>query len=176
MNVRIVEAVDALVDARLQTGDAVRFTIPTWSMYPTLAPGDQVIVRCARGDELRVGDVVIVKPDASALWLAHRLITRRIASGRACWVTKGDNCTTPDPLWTESQMCGIVTAVWRAGARAPSDWRTRRARWLGAWLAFVSRGQARAATLPSGWLRRVVLKATRWLMQVNAFIARWIMG
>lgn len=176
MNIQVANVTDALVDAHLQTGDAVRFTIPTWSMYPFLAPGDQVIVRRAPSDELRVGDILIVKPDASARWVAHRLIARCVENGQARLMTKGDNCAAPDALWTESQLCGIVTAVWRQGARAPGDWQTRRARGVGAWLAFVSRTQARAYALPNGWLRRIVLKASRGLMRLSALVARWIVG
>ncbi|MCI0476261.1 MAG: signal peptidase I, partial [Anaerolineales bacterium] len=97
MNTWVANAADELIDARLQTGDAVRFTIPTWSMYPALAPGDQVIVRRARVADLRVGDVVIVKGDASAVWVAHRLIARHFVEGTWRLVTKGDNCATADP-------------------------------------------------------------------------------
>ncbi|MCX7841321.1 MAG: signal peptidase I, partial [Anaerolineae bacterium] len=153
MNISVAEVTDALVDARLQSGDAVRFTIPTWSMSPLLTPGDQVLVHRARTNELQIGDVIIIKPDASARWLAHRLIAQRVANGCTYLVTKGDNCVAPDAFWTESQLCGIVTAVWRQGARAPVDWQTRRARWLGALLALVSRVQARAYALPNGRLR-----------------------
>lgn len=176
MNAQIIEATGELIDARLRNGDTVRFTIPTASMSPLLAPGDRVSVRRARSDELRVGDVVIVKREGSAAWLAHRLIARRRANGRAEFVTKGDHCAAADPVWTETQLCGIVIAVWRAAARAPTDWRTRRARWIGALLACISRSQARAGALPAGWRRRVMLRVNRVLMQSGAHLARWVLG
>lgn len=174
MNTWVANVADELIDVRLQNGDTVCFTIPTWSMYPLLAPGDQVIVRRARGDELCTGDVVIIKPTASAAWLAHRLVARRVGEGDVRLVTKGDNCVTPDPLWTESELCGIVIAVWRQGAHAPTDWRTRRARWLGVWLAHISRLQAYVFSLPTSRVQRVALKASRWLMRGSALIMHWV--
>jgi signal peptidase I len=176
MNTWVANVTDELIDARLRAGDVVRFTITTASMRPMLAPGDQVSVRRARAAELRVGDIVIVKPNANAAWLAHRLIARRVAEDGVRFVTKGDNCAAPDPLWTESQLCGIVTAVWRHSARAPTDLRSARAQWLGVLLALVSRVQARAFALPPGLLRRVVLKTSRMLVYGGARLVRWMAG
>jgi len=172
MNTWVANVTDELIDARLRAGDVVRFTITTASMQPTLAPGDQVSVRRARATELRAGDIVIIKLNADAARLAHRLIARRVAEDGVRFVTKGDNCAAPDPLWTESQLCGIVTAVWRQDARAPTDLRSTRARWLGMLLACVSRVQARAFALPPGGLRRAALKASWILMQSSARTAQ----
>jgi signal peptidase I len=176
MNTWVANVTDELIDARLRAGDVVRFTITTASMRPMLAPGDQVSVRRARAAELRAGDIVIVKLNADAARLAHRLIARRVAEDGVRFVTKGDNCAAPDPLWTESQLCGIVTAVWRQDARAPTDLRSTRARWLGIFVAFVSRVQACAFALPLGELRRAALKASRILMRGSAWIARKMIG
>ncbi len=176
MNTWVANVTDELIDARLRAGDVVRFTITTASMQPTLAPGDQVSVRRARATELRAGDIVIVRPNADAARLAHRLIARRVAEDGIRFVTKGDNGAALDPLWTESQLCGIVTAVWRQDARAPTDLRSTRARWLGALLAFVSRVHARAFALPPNRLRRVLLKTSRTLMYDMAWLVRWMTG
>jgi len=184
MNVRVVEATSELIDARLQTGDAVRFTVPTWSMYPALAPGDCVIVRRARAAEPRVGDLIIVKPDASAAWIVHRLIARREMDGSARAVTKGDNCAAADPPWLETRLIGRVVAVQRQRAAQPIDFTSRRARAANACLALLSRGQAFVEAKTRGkcpdkdpsLTRRGALKVSRWVTRASGFAARWIIG
>ncbi len=93
----IANAANELIDARLHMGSAVQFTIPTGSMFPTLAPGDQVIVRRMCAQDLRLGDIVLIQ--AGGVWLAHRLIGRRVTESNIFFVTKGDNCVQHDPLW-----------------------------------------------------------------------------
>jgi signal peptidase I len=176
MNVQVAEAASELIDARLQTGDAVRFTIPTRSMYPALAPGDQVIVRRARAAELRVGDVLIVKSHTPTAWIAHRLIARRVVDGVPRWITKGDQCVTADPPWAESQVIGYVVAAHRQRATAPVDWTSGRARAAGALLAIISRGQAFVAAHGRGATRWIALKASRIFIRASGFIARGIIG
>ena len=163
-----------LVDARLRAGNAIRFTVPTGSMYPTLAPGDQVIVRAARAADLRPGDIVVVKAGdgARAAWVAHRLIARRAAS----LVTKGDNCAAADAPWTEAQLVGSVIAVRRQQSQRLTDFSSRRARSVGAFLAWLSRGQGFVHASLRGLPQRIALKASRILLRGSASAARFITG
>ncbi len=184
MNARVANATDELIDARLRMGDAVRFTIPTSSMYPALVPGDQVIVRGTRATELRVGDVVIVKGDASVTWIAHRLIARRVVDETLRLVTKGDNCSVADPPWRETQLIGCAVAMQRQRATRSSDLMSGRARAVNACLAFFSRGQVFAESKTREACpeqdrrvaRRIALKVSRILIRAGGFAARWMIG
>lgn len=166
----LADAANDLIDARLRAGGAIHFTVPTWSMAPTLTPGDRVIVQAARADELRVGDIVLVK--AGAVWLAHRLIGRQSIDGARLLVTKGDNCATPDEAWQAARLGGVVTAVQRDGREIGLT--SRRARWSGAMLARLSCAQASLQRIPFAWARRIALKASRILLRLSASLARWV--
>jgi signal peptidase I len=98
-----------LIDAHFNAGNPIRFTISTSSMSPLLMPGDQIIVVPTSPETLRAGDLVLVR--ASGFWLAHRLIGKRIQNRKTRWITKGDNCSLADQIWSTDEMCGIITAV-----------------------------------------------------------------
>ena len=181
MNIWAAGTTTELIDAHLREGSAIRFTVPTWSMYPSLAPGDGVIVRGARAAELRLGDIVVVKigeplDGTRTAWLAHRLIARRVVDGAVSLVTKGDNCAVADAPWTEAQLCGSVVAVQRQGATQPASLLSRRARWAGMMLALLSRGQWFVRRTFRGLVQRLTLKVSRALFRVGARAARWIVG
>ena len=197
MSTWIAETTDELIGARLRMGNVVRFTVPTWSMYPALAPGDQVIVRGISAAELRLGDIVIMSAGQArngtmATWLVHRLIERRAVNGSACLVTKGDNSCAADAPWTEAHLVGSVVAVQRERAAPPVDFTSRRARGVNALLARCSRGQwflqralrepcperKSALSMAKGGrvARRIALKASRILLRAGGVAARWIVG
>ena len=164
----LARAASALVEERLDAGGAVRFTIPTASMWPTLAPGDGVLVRGVQADELRVGDIIIGKWGEG--WRAHRLIECRREAAQTLLVTQGDHCGVADEAWPASQLVGVVVSV-RRGKREvnlQSDW-TRR---LGAGLAFLLRRQNAAQRAPGGLPRRAALKGLRVLVRAGAWLAR----
>ena len=195
MSTWIADTADELIDARLRMGNVVRFTVPTRSMYPALAPGDQVIVRGISAAEVRVGDIVVMfagqaRDGTATTWLAHRLIERRAANGSACLVTKGDNGDVADAPWTEAQLVGSVVAVQRERAASPVDFTSRRARGVNALLARLSRGQwfvqrtlrercpARKSALSMSQGRRaargIAVRASRILFRAGGVAARWI--
>ena len=132
-----------LVDAALRAGKTIRLAVSTQSMRPTLAPGDQVT---ARAVEPRVGAIALIRSNSH--WLTHRLVARRRVKDQIFWVTKGDNCTAPDDLWSTGQICAIIIAVERNGRRV--DLQSRRAIAAGGCLAMISRLQAQAAAAPRG--------------------------
>jgi len=197
MSTWIADTADELIDARLRMGNVVRFTVPTRSMYPALAPGDQVIVRGISAAEVRVGDIVVMfagqaRDGTATTWLAHRLIERRAANGSVCLVTKGDNSDVADAPWTEAQLVGSVVAVQRERAAPPVDFTSRRARGVNALLARLSRGQwfvqrtlcepcpERKSALSMSRGRRVARgiagRASRILFRAGGVAARWIVG
>jgi len=166
----LAHAASALVEERLDAGGVVRFTIPTASMWPTLAPGDAVLVRGACMDELRVGDIVIGKWGEG--WRAHRLIECRREAAQTLLITQGDNCGMADEAWPAAQLVGVIVAV-RRGERVlnlQSGW-TRR---IGAGLAFLLRRQNAAQRAPGGLSRRAALKGLRVFVRASAWLAHWV--
>ena len=166
----LAHAASALVEERLDAGGAVRFTIPTASMWPTLAPGDGVLVRGVQADELRVGDIIIGKWGEG--WRAHRLIECRREAAQTLLVTQGDHCGVADEAWSASQLVGVIVAV-RRGERV-LNLQSARARRIGAGLAFLLRSQNAAQRAPGGLPRRVALKGLRVLVRASAWLARWV--
>ncbi len=161
-------AASALVKEELDAGRAVRLTIPTASMWPTLSPGEAVLVRGAQPDELRLGDIVVGAWGKG--WRAHRLIDRRCQAGQALLVTQGDNSGVVDEAWPATQLVGVAVAV-RRGEREfnlQSAW----ARQAGAGLAYLLRSQRLARHAPGRLARRAVLKGLQLVVRTGAWLAR----
>jgi signal peptidase I len=161
-------AASVLVKEQLDAGRAVRLTVPTASMWPTLSPGDAVLVRGAQPGEPRVGDIVVGKWGEG--WRAHRLVDRRCEAGQTLFVTQGDNSGVADEAWPASQLVGVVVAV-RRGEREV-NLQSARARWAGAGLAFLLYSRRVAQRAPGQLARRAVLKGLRWVVRASAWLAR----
>jgi hypothetical protein len=74
-------------------------------MYPLLRPGSSVRVAQADLAQMYRGDLVVVQ------W-QDRLITHRLLSqSKQGWLTRGDNCLLPDPLFPEHAIVGHVVAI-----------------------------------------------------------------
>jgi signal peptidase I len=153
----LTDATNALIDASLRAGQAIRFTITTPSMIPTLRPGDQVIVRGTRPEELRLGDIVLVQSGESRM--AHRLIGWCNVDGAKCLVTKGDNSWVADLACSPTDFCGIIIMVQRGKRRV--NLRSGWARGVNRWLAMLSRGEKIVYHPQPGLFRRSVLKGMR---------------
>jgi hypothetical protein len=130
-----------LIAQKLQSGGTIRFTVSTRSMLPIISPGDSIIAQRCCAEHIRLGAIVLVR--SGNIWLVHRLIARHIEAGRLHLVTKGDNCTAPDDLWSAEQICAIIIAVDRNGRITNLE--SERARRLGAAVAWSSRKQAQWA-------------------------------
>jgi signal peptidase len=65
------------------------------SMYPTLYPGDLLLL--SRRENLQVGDVVVYRNPYSSKNIIHRIISIKIDAGSKRYVTKGDHNMNPDP-------------------------------------------------------------------------------
>jgi hypothetical protein len=90
------------------------------SMYPCLAPGDQVTVSGLRGREPSLGDILLVA-QAGRLW-CHRLVRAETVDACRWYWTRGDAHGRPDEPVTAEQIVGIVRRIERgrvsAGRRA----------------------------------------------------------
>lgn len=151
-----------LIGSSLQAGKTVRLTVPTKSMLPTLAPGDQITARAFRGEEPRVGDIALGWN--GSVWLAHRLIVRRLNGNSPVYMTQGDNCVEPDTLWSDGQICARIIMVERKGKVANLE--SRRRELTGSAIAWLLRIQS-AVALERPWMQRVFKVAIRTSAQLG---------
>lgn len=66
-----------------------------YSMYPSLRPGDTLLVREVPIKEIRPGDIVCIQKNDGHI--AHRVVRIERERGKTTIITKGDNITRPDP-------------------------------------------------------------------------------
>jgi len=97
----------------LRTFGNLRFEATGWSMLPSMWPGDTLMVERVSGDQVYVGDVVLVGRDGRLC--AHRVVSRSEDTENPRWVTQGDAMAAPDPPVDESELLGRVSYLIRAG-------------------------------------------------------------
>jgi signal peptidase len=92
------------------------------SMLPAIWPGDLILAESCRPEEMRAGDLVVLRRGQRLL--LHRVLTAP-GTGQLL-ITRGDCLSYPDPAATTDQILGTVVRIQR-GARewAPS----RQLRW-----------------------------------------------
>lgn len=130
MDVRIFTVVDELFLSSLAEGKDVRLRVDGTSMSPFLKPGDQVVLRKATLQQLKKGDLVVVRRP-------HDLVTHRlVAQSAGQWSTKGDNSRYPDPPAAEDRVLGKVIAIEKTNQTI--DLQTARWQFLNRWLASLS--------------------------------------
>jgi hypothetical protein len=121
-----------------------------YSMLPLLRPGDQLQVTPPQPTYHR-GQIIVLRHAASVgeTLVVHRVVARRRAADRWCWITQGDNSRDADAAVLAQQIEGRVIALrrgdhcytletlpWRLGGRlvalaATSKWGRRlRRQWL----------------------------------------------
>lgn len=127
-------------------------------MTPTLQPGDQVVVAAEAISRLPVGSLVVLRRKNE--WVIHRLIQRRRkANGAWQMTTKGDRNALADPLWRGEGWVGAAQAVQRGSQY--KDLTTIKARWLGRWVAVLSRLETCIFPHAKGALGRLARRAVR---------------
>jgi signal peptidase I len=104
----------------LRSFGGLRFSATGWSMLPAIFPGDTLVVERVSGDQVKVGQVVLVGRDGRLC--AHRVVSREIVSKEEDsgnphrrWITQGDAMPIPDPPVKENELLGRVNYVIRAG-------------------------------------------------------------
>lgn len=83
--------------------------VASWSMYPTLCPGDRL--ELDRAGPLRAGDLVVFRRPFGLV--CHRLVARQ----DTLLLTKGDACTGPPEQVPLRDVLGTVIAVTRGSSR-----------------------------------------------------------
>jgi signal peptidase I len=91
----------------------LRFEATGWSMLPSVLPGDTLMVERVSGDQVRIGDVVLVGREGRLC--AHRVVSRSENTENPLWITQGDAMVAPDRPVNENELLGRVSYVIRAG-------------------------------------------------------------
>ena len=97
----------------LRSFGGLRFRATGCSMLPSVWPGDTLVVERIAGDQVHIGDVVLVGRDGRLC--AHRVVSSVDDSGNLCWITRGDAMAAPDRPVSETELLGRVAYLIRAG-------------------------------------------------------------
>jgi len=89
----------------LRSGSAVRIRAFGTSMLPTIWPGDVLLIERRALDQLKCGDLVLVKQEEGIR--VHRLLSN---SG-AHWMTRGDAMPQDDPPLRPTEILGRVAEI-----------------------------------------------------------------
>ena len=84
-----------LVTEQLAAGNRVPFTVISGSMAPLLLPGDRAVVSRLSGQQLAVGDIVLVRTLPQPL--VHRVVGLTTDGAVGLVHTKGDASARSDP-------------------------------------------------------------------------------
>lgn len=104
---------EPVLQALLDGGLDVALPVRGRSMLPTLREGDRIVVAPCLGLP-RPGEI-LVRRDARAGFVAHRLVVVEMEDGRRLYRTQGDNEAALDAGCRREDLLGRVTAVVRDG-------------------------------------------------------------
>jgi signal peptidase I len=96
-----------LIGSDLTTGDQIRFLVTSNSMQPIIKIGDTVLAEVILVDEVKLGDIIVIKRIDD--FLTHRAISPT----KHGWITKGDSNILPDPPIKPANIIGRVRMVQR---------------------------------------------------------------
>lgn len=100
-----------LMHSIVSTGAAFRFQAKGFSMSPFIRDKDIITISQVHKSKLRTGDVAAVVNPINGSVIVHRIV----AETKEGILLKGDNCDTPDGIFTDDAIIGLVTAVERRG-------------------------------------------------------------
>jgi len=124
------ECKTALAAETLRAGDSIRVQVLGSSMLPSIWPGDVVSIDKVLVAEITRGDIVVCERDDR--FFVHRLLRKCDSKDEIRWETRGDSMPQNDPPFSEGQLLGRVSAIFRSGrAIIPTRTRSMLARFLG---------------------------------------------
>jgi len=89
------------------------------SMAPFIYGGEWVVVRRASGEKIRLGDVVIYQ--AGNVFIAHRVVRKRVQNGRVYFTVKGDAHLEAEGEIAAGEIVARVVALQKADKRIDLD-------------------------------------------------------
>jgi Peptidase S24-like len=95
----------------LRSWGRVRLGVTGWSMFPSIRPGDTLLIELSHHHEVVGGDIVLFFREHRLF--AHRAVGRNQDGSRI--LTRGDAMRREDPPVNEAELLGKVTLIWRGG-------------------------------------------------------------
>ncbi len=97
----------------LLSSGSVQLRAQGYSMFPTVRPGDVLIVERVSLQQVKVGDVVVMSRSSGLL--SHRVISIGRDAESALLITRGDTSVVDDLPVRESHLLGRIGYVIRKG-------------------------------------------------------------
>lgn len=98
----------------VDSGELMSFVIHGVSMFPVLLAGDKALIRRARVEDLKAGDIIVWSKTPGNT-VAHRITSLDLAANPALIVTKGDLMVDFDEPLQPGDVLGKIVAVLRGG-------------------------------------------------------------
>ena len=114
----------------LESGNSVELPAVGYSMFPTLQPGDIVVMKSLANRELPIPGTIIILKDDHRL-IMHRLLSIKNVYNNTMVITRGDSMPKEDDPWNPNNILGFATSFKRCGKRYslkcsnPAKWRYR---------------------------------------------------
>jgi len=95
----------------LRSSGRLRLGVTGWSMFPSIRPGDALLIELSNHHDVVSGDIVLFFREHRLF--AHRAVGRNHDDWRI--LTRGDAMPIEDPPVNEAELLGKVTLIWRGG-------------------------------------------------------------
>lgn len=105
LNPSAKEAITHLLREEITSGKEVSLKVAQGSMQPLINPGDRVVVKDCRAENLIPGDIILYEKEGTLY--THRFLYRRELS----LLTKGDNALFLDTPFPKEQLLGKVITI-----------------------------------------------------------------
>ncbi len=104
----------------LTAGYKIRFRVTGKSMVPVIVPGDLLTVAPIEGDNIRLGQIVMIITDQGRT-IVHRLVSLHAMGNKNFIQTCGDNASVKDKPVEKQQVLGRIIEIQRGGKRVDSS-------------------------------------------------------
>jgi signal peptidase I len=97
----------------LRSFGKLQLQVRGWSMFPSVQPGDTLIVDRAPAEAVAEGDIVLF--GRNSRFFAHRVVKKSNGAGKTGMLTRGDAMIVSDPPVGENELLGRVSFIVRNG-------------------------------------------------------------
>lgn len=97
----------------LRSFGKLQLRVRGWSMFPSVQPGDTLIVDRTPVEAVAEGDIVLFGRDSR--FFAHRVVKKDNCAGTTEVLTRGDAMTVSDPPVSKNELLGRVSFIVRNG-------------------------------------------------------------
>ncbi len=100
-----------LADELLDKGTSLRIEASGYSMFPSIKPGNIIIIKPVPDEELKCGMIIAWKREKDMV--VHRLVLTYESDDKRYYITRGDSCRSSDKPVTGNMIAGRVEAIYK---------------------------------------------------------------